>query len=143
MPVKIIGMIGVASPSSKASLHVIEGGLSPPYLAEFARAHDRAGFDMVLVGYSSSSAEGFLVALYAAMQTDRLGYLIAHRPGFVAPTLLARKVATLDHLTGGRLALHIITGKSDDEQQGEAAGEAEAPPAERQPCHEPPVGEQE
>jgi len=26
MPVKIIGMIGVAPPSSKASLHVIEGG---------------------------------------------------------------------------------------------------------------------
>jgi hypothetical protein len=28
MPVKIIGMIGVAPPSSDASLHVIEGGLS-------------------------------------------------------------------------------------------------------------------
>jgi alkanesulfonate monooxygenase len=74
---------------------------------------------MVLVGYSSSSAEGFLVALYAAMQTERLGYLIAHRPGFVAPTLLARKIATFDHLTGGRLAVHIITGKSDDEQHGD------------------------
>src|SRR3984893_17069326 len=119
MPVKIIGMIGVAPPSSKASLHVSEGGLSPSYLTEFARAHDRAGFDMVLVGYSSSSAEGFLVALYAAMQTDRLGYLIAHRPGFMAPTLLARKIATFDHLTGGRLAVHIITGKSDDEQHGD------------------------
>jgi alkanesulfonate monooxygenase len=97
----------------------IEGGLSPSYLTEFSRAHDRAGFDMVLVGYSSSSAEGFLVALYAAMQTDRIGYLIAHRPGFVAPTLLARKIATFDHLTGGRLAVHIITGKSDDEQHGD------------------------
>src|SRR5580692_1495305 len=119
MPVKIIGMIGVAPPSSEASLHVIEGNLSPAYLTEFARAHDRAGFDMVLVGYSSSSAEGFLVALYAAMQTERLGYLVAHRPGFVAPTLLARKIATFDHLTGGRLAVHIITGKSDDEQHGD------------------------
>ncbi len=119
MPVKIIGMIGVAPPSGEATLHVIEGGLSPPYLAEFARAHDRAGFDLVLVGYSSSSAEGFLTALYAAMRTDRLGYLVAHRPGFVAPTLLARKIATFDHLTGGRLAVHIITGKSDDEQHGD------------------------
>src|SRR6201985_1291796 len=119
MPVKIIGMIGVAPPSGEATLHVIEGGLSPAYLTEFARAHDRAGFDMVLVGYSSSSAEGFLVALYAAMQTDRIGYLIAHRPGFVTPTLLARKIATFDHLTGGRIAVHIITGKSDDEQHGD------------------------
>src|SRR6201995_4179321 len=119
MPVKIIGMIGVAPPSGEATLHVIEGGLSPSYLTEFARAHDRAGFDLVLVGYSSSSAEGFLVALYAATQTERLGYLVAHRPGFVAPTLLARKIATFDHLTGGRLAVHIITGKSDDEQHGD------------------------
>ena len=119
MPVRIIGMIGVAPPRSDATLHVIEGGLSPGYVAEAARVHEAAGFDLVLVGYSSSSAEGFLVALHAAAHTQRLGYLVAHRPGFVAPTLMARKIATFDHLTGGRLAVHIITGKSDDEQEGD------------------------
>jgi len=71
------------------------------------------------VGSSSCSAEGFLVAMYAALQTERLSYLIAHRPGFVAPTLFARKAATFDQLTGGRLALHIITGKTDAEQEGD------------------------
>src|SRR6266852_62824 len=119
MPVRIIGMIGVTPPSSDATLHVIEGDLSPGYLTDFARAHDEAGFDLALVGYSSSSAEGFLVALHAAAHTKQLGYLIAHRPGFVAPTLMARKIATFDHLTDGRLAVHIITGKSDEEQQGD------------------------
>jgi alkanesulfonate monooxygenase len=119
MPVRIIGMIGVTPPRGDATLHVIEGGLSPTYVTEAARAHEAAGFDMVLVGYSSSSAEGFLVALHAAEHTERLGYLVAHRPGFVAPTLMARKIATFDHLTGGRLAVHIITGKTDDEQEGD------------------------
>src|SRR6201992_1170645 len=119
MPIKIIGMIGVTPPKSDATLHVIEGGLSPAYVTEAARAHEASGFDLVLVGYSSSSAEGFLVALHAAAHTERLGYLIAHRPGFVAPTLMARKIATFDHLTRGRLAVHIITGKSDDEQEGD------------------------
>jgi alkanesulfonate monooxygenase len=119
MPARIIGMIGVTPPSSAATLHVIEGGLSPGYVAEFARAHEEAGFDLALVGYSSSSAEAFLVALHAAAQTKRLGYLVAHRPGFVAPTLMARKIATFDHLSAGRLAVHIITGKTDDEQQGD------------------------
>jgi alkanesulfonate monooxygenase len=119
MSVRIIGMIGVTPPKSDATLHVIEGGVSPAYVVEAARAHEAAGFDLVLVGYSSSSAEGFLVALHAAEHTERLGYLIAHRPGFVAPTLMARKIATFDHLTGGRLAVHIITGKSDDEQEGD------------------------
>src|SRR5262245_65222314 len=119
MPVRVIGMIGVTPPTSDSTLHVIEGGLSPGYVVDAARAHEASGFDLVLVGYSSSSAEGFLVALHAAEQTKRLDFLIAHRPGFTAPTLMARKVATFDHLTGGRLALHIITGKSDDEQEGD------------------------
>ena len=119
MPVRVVGMIGVAPPSGEATLHVLEGGLSPDYVTQFARAHDAAGFDLALVGHTSSSAEGFLVALHAAAHTERLGYLIAHRPGFVAPTLMARKIATFDHLTGGRLAVHIITGKTDEEQQGD------------------------
>src|SRR5262245_51471587 len=119
MPARVIGMIGVTPPQNDATLLVIEGEVSPPFVVEFARAHEAAGFDMVLVGYSSSSAEGFLVAMPAAGRTDRLSYLVAHRPGFVAPTLFARKVATFDQLCGGRLALHIITGKTDAEQEGD------------------------
>jgi alkanesulfonate monooxygenase len=119
MPVRIIGMIGTTPPAGETTLHVLEGGLSTDYVVQFARAHEAAGFDMVLVGYTSSSAEGFLVAQHAAARTERLGYLIAHRPGFVAPTLMARKIATFDHLTGGRLAVHIITGKTDEEQHGD------------------------
>jgi alkanesulfonate monooxygenase len=119
MPARIIGMIGVTPPRGDATLHVIEGGLSPRYLTHFAQAHEDAGFDFALVGYTSSSAEGFLVALHAAAHTKQLGYLVAHRPGFVAPTLMARKIATFDHLTNGRLAIHIITGKTDEEQRGD------------------------
>src|SRR5499433_677123 len=119
MAVRVIGMIGVTPPSGKATLHVLEGSLSPDYVVQFARAHEAAGFDLALVGYTASSPEGFLVALHAAARTERLGYLIAHRPGFVAPTLMARKIATFDHLSGGRLAVHIITGKTDDEQEGD------------------------
>src|SRR5215467_7894417 len=122
IPARIIGMIGVAPPPSEATLHVIEGDISPPFIAEFAQAHEAAGYDMVLVGYTTSSAEGFLVAMHAAARTERLSYLIAHRPGFVAPTLFARKVATFDQLTGGRIALHVITGKTDAEQEGDEIG---------------------
>jgi alkanesulfonate monooxygenase len=119
MPVRVIGMIGVTPPAGEASLHVIKGGISPAYLRDFAKAHDDADFDLALVGYTASSAEGFLVAQHAAAHTRRLGYLIAHRPGFVAPTLAARKIATFDHLCEGRLAIHIIAGASDAEQHGD------------------------
>ena len=119
MPVRVIGMIGVTPPGGSASLHVIKGGISPAYLRDFARAHDDADFDLALVGYTASSAEGFLVAQHAAAHTRRLGFLIAHRPGFVAPTLAARKIATFDCLCQGRLAIHIIAGASDAEQHGD------------------------
>jgi alkanesulfonate monooxygenase len=117
MPVEFIGMIGVKPESADgASVHVIGGDIDLAWVRDFSRAHEEAGFDKVLVGYLSTSAEGFVIAGYAAAHTERLGYLIAHRPGFVAPTLAARKAATFDHVSGGRLALHIITGGSDADQ---------------------------
>lgn len=119
MPIRIIGMIGVSPDVSDTQLIVIEGALSPDYVASYAQAHEQAGFDMALVGYSSSSAESFLVAQHAAANTEKISYLVAHRPGFVAPTLMARKIATFDQITRGRLAVHIITGKSDAEQRGD------------------------
>jgi len=116
MPINIIGMIGVAPPA-QATVHVIGGGIDPEFLASFARAHEASGFDAVLVGYSSSSAEGFQVAQYCAHRTENLKFLVAHRPGFVAPTLTARTAATFDNLTEGRLWLHIITGGVDADQR--------------------------
>ena len=128
--VTIIGMIGVVRESEAnrgATLSLFGGGINPgaevpsgvdpDYILDFARTHEDAGFDMVLTGYSSSTPDGFEIAGYAAAHTERLGYLIAHRPGFVAPTLAARKAATLDQLTDGRIALHIITGGNDIEQR--------------------------
>ena len=89
MPVRIIGMIGVAPPAGTV-LHVIGGGVSAAFLGEFAQMHEKAGFDLVLVGYYSSSAEGFAVAAYAASQTTTLGYLVAHRPGLLPEGLAPR-----------------------------------------------------
>jgi len=115
MPVEFIGMIGTRDESETRLTQgpVIDRG----YVRRFARAHEDAGFDRVLIGYSSSRPDGAQVAAYAAAHTERLNFLVAHRPGFVAPTLAARTFATLDQFTGGRIAVHIITGGSDAEQR--------------------------
>lgn len=117
MGIQILGMIGVAPPASDSTVHIVGGGLDPDYVAEFAQVHEQAGFDAALIGHSSSSADGFLVAQHAASHTERLRFLLAHRPGFAAPTQAARRVATLDTLIGGRLLLHIITGGVDADQR--------------------------
>ena len=117
MAIELIGMIGVRPEGADgAAVHVIGGEIDLAWIRDFSRAHEQAGFDKVLVGYTATSADGFLVSSYAAAHTERLGYLIAHRPGFVAPTLAARKAATLDRISGGRVSLHIITGGSDLDQ---------------------------
>ncbi len=116
MPINILGMVGVA-PAGRSTVHIIGGGIDREYLENFARTHEEAGFDAVLVGYSSAAAEGFQVAQFCAQRTERIGFLVAHRPGFVVPTLAARTAATFDNLTGGRLWLHIITGGFDADQR--------------------------
>jgi alkanesulfonate monooxygenase len=117
MPVEFIGMIGTKDQSEirNAAGPVIDRD----YVRRFSRAHEDAGFDRVLIGYASTQPEGTQVAAYAAAHTERLSFLVAHRPGFVAPTLAARTFATLDQFTGGRIAVHIITGGSDPEQRAD------------------------
>jgi alkanesulfonate monooxygenase len=114
MPVEVIGWI---APRVSSELIPSSG---PPFdadmIAETARIHERAGFDRVLIGYFSDAPDGFLVGAHAAAVTERLSFLLAHRPGFVAPPVAARKLATLDQLSDGRLAVHIIAGGSDAEQ---------------------------
>ena len=113
--VEFVGMIGTRHVSE---IHPPAG---PPvdrdFVRAFATAHERAGFDKVLVGYSSSTPDGLQVAAYAAAHTERLGYLVAHRPGFVAPPVAARAFATLDQFSAGRAAMHVISGGSDPEQR--------------------------
>jgi alkanesulfonate monooxygenase len=115
MGVEFIGYIGTRKFSE---IHPPEGPvLDRAYVETVAKAHEDSGFDRALIAFNSSSPESILVAGHAASVTCRLGFMIAHRPGFTAPTLAARQFATLDQLTGGRIAVHIITGGSDAEQR--------------------------
>ena len=113
MPVEFIGFIGV---NHASETHPYKGPvIDKAYVEASARAHDEGGFDRALVAFHATSPESMLVAAHALYATKTLGLMIAHRPGFTAPTVAARQLATLDQFTGGRVAVHIITGASDDE----------------------------
>ena len=120
MPVRIIGMIGVTPPSSDATLHVIEGGLSTDYLTEVC-ARSRRG--RISTSRWSATPRRRLKAFWSRCMppTTPSDSAIWSRTGrgLSQPTLMARKIATFDHLTNGRLAVHIITGKTDEEQHGD------------------------
>jgi alkanesulfonate monooxygenase len=114
MPVEFIGW---TSPQVSSEIIPATGPVfSSEVLAHTARVHETAGFDRVLIGYFTNGADGFIVGAHTAAVTERLGLLLAHRPGFIAPTVAARKLATLDQLSGGRLALHLVAGGGDADQ---------------------------
>lgn len=114
MTVKFIGYIGF---NNHSEIHAPERGreLDVDYVDKAARAQEEGGFDRVLIPFGSNSPESQIVAAHAAARTTKLGFLVAHRPGFTQPTLAARQLATLDALSGGRVAVHIITGGADEE----------------------------
>ncbi|WP_077034526.1 LLM class flavin-dependent oxidoreductase [Pelomonas sp. KK5] len=115
MPVEFIGYV---APRESSEIIAPSGpAIDRSWISTVAQAHEQLGFDRALVAYGSSSADAQQVVAYAAHETTRLNFMLAHRPGFVFPTLAARQLATLDHFSEGRLAVHIISGGNDAEQQ--------------------------
>ena len=108
MPVEFIGFIGNhnASEIIPRTGPVVDRG----YIETVAKAHEYAGFDRALLAFHADAPDSLQVGQHAASVTDRLGIFIAHRPGFTAPTVLARQFATLDQLYEGRISINVITG---------------------------------
>jgi alkanesulfonate monooxygenase len=128
MPVEIIGMVGTRD-ASEIKGPLVDGPvvdwmdgpvIDYDYLVAISQAHDTGGFDRVLIGYGAVAPEGWAVASTVLNCTKRLKVLVAQRPGFIQPVVLARMAATLDQLTGGgRIAIHFITGGDEADQRRE------------------------
>ena len=95
MSIQFLGMIGHRL--SSETIAPVGPIFDRDYIVRFAQTHEAAGFDRLLVGHWSDQPDGFLVTALAGLSTQKIGFLLAHRPGFVSPTLAARKFATLDH----------------------------------------------
>lgn len=99
-----------------------------------AQVLDRAGFDFLFFadGYGFPSIDGDLPDLAVrgginfpaldpaliiptlAHLTERLGFVVTSSTGLDHPVQTARRFATLDHLTGGRIGWNIVTGASQN-----------------------------
>jgi alkanesulfonate monooxygenase len=108
MSVEFIGFIT----NNNSSETIIRSGpiLDPIYIETVAKAHELAGFDRVLLALHATVPDALQVGQHVLGVTKKLNAMIAQRPGFTAPTLLARQLATIDQLSQGRVSLHVITG---------------------------------
>ncbi|MFC9902935.1 LLM class flavin-dependent oxidoreductase [Rhodococcus sp. NPDC127593] len=69
--------------------------------------------DRVLVGYSSIWPHNHAYAPYMLANSERLGLIVAHRPGVMDPAAAARYFSTLDVVSRGRIAINMVSGGSE------------------------------
>ncbi|GAA5052591.1 LLM class flavin-dependent oxidoreductase [Nocardia callitridis] len=82
-------------------------------LASQAKALEDHGWKGALVGTGWGRPDTLTVATALAARTTSFEPLVAVRPGYWAPAHFASAAATLDHLSGGRVRVNIVSGKDD------------------------------
>ncbi|MFF1415108.1 LLM class flavin-dependent oxidoreductase [Streptomyces sp. NPDC058289] len=125
MPVEFLGIAATNDGSETTARS--GAAFDKEYTLRLAGAHEEHGWDRVLFAYGSGSPDPAPAAAYVASRLDRLQILLAHRPNVSYPTFAAKTFATLDQISGGRLAVHFITGGNDHEQgrEGDVLGKDE------------------
>jgi FMNH2-dependent dimethyl sulfone monooxygenase len=88
------------------------------YVRRLAQRSEQIGFDLTLVaelnlndikGVDAPSLDAWSTAAALAAVTERLEIMTAVRPTFHAPALLAKQAASIDRISGGRLALNVVS----------------------------------
>lgn len=93
-------------------LGVPDGNLRSSYehCGEIVKTSDRLGYQNILLPSGIVvGQEPLPFAAAMAAQTEQINQLIAVRMGEIHPPMLARHLATIDHIAKGRLAVNIIS----------------------------------
>lgn len=95
------------------------------YCKRLAQRSEQIGFDLTLVaelnlndikGESAPSLDAWSTAAALTAVTSTLEYMVAVRPTFHNPALLAKQAANIDHIGGGnRLSLNVVSSWWQDE----------------------------
>jgi FMNH2-dependent dimethyl sulfone monooxygenase len=95
-----------------------------PYVKRVAQRSEELGFDCTLVaelnlndikGPEAPSLDAFSTAAALAAVTERIELMVAVRPTFHLPALLAKQAANIDHISNGRLTLNVVSSWWADE----------------------------
>jgi FMNH2-dependent dimethyl sulfone monooxygenase len=88
------------------------------YVKRLARRSEEIGFDVTLIaelnlndikGVEAPSLDAWSTAAALAGVTERIELMVAVRPTFHLPALLAKQAANIDHISGGRLTLNVVS----------------------------------
>jgi FMNH2-dependent dimethyl sulfone monooxygenase len=88
------------------------------YTKRLCQRAEKIGYDLTLVaelnlndikGTDQPALDAWSTAAALAAVTDTLELMVAVRPNFHHPALLAKQAANIDNISGGRLALNVVS----------------------------------
>jgi FMNH2-dependent dimethyl sulfone monooxygenase len=94
------------------------------YTSALARRAEQLGYDLTLIaelnlndikGIEAPSLDAWSTAAALAAVTQTLELMVAVRPTFHNPALLAKQAANIDRISGGRLTLNVVSSWWKDE----------------------------
>jgi alkanesulfonate monooxygenase len=92
-------------------------------LTSHATALEAHGWRGALLGAGWGRPDTFTVAAALTARTTTFEPLIAIRPGYWRPANFASAAATLDHLSGGRVRVNIVSGQDNLAAYGDSEGD--------------------
>jgi FMNH2-dependent dimethyl sulfone monooxygenase len=94
------------------------------YTSRLARRSEELGFDVTLIaelnlndikGVEAPALDAWSTAAALAAVTHKIEIMVAVRPTFHLPALLAKQASNIDHISNGRLSLNIVSSWWADE----------------------------
>lgn len=94
------------------------------YARRLAQRSEELGFDLTLIaelflndikGIDAPALDAWSTAAALAAVTERLELMVAVRPTFHSPSILAKQAATVDNIANGRLSLNVVSSWWSDE----------------------------
>ena len=106
--------------------NVEQEGMEPSwdYVSRLARRSEQIGFDLTLIaelnlndikGVEAPSLDAWTTTSALAAVTESLELMVAVRPTFHEPALLAKQAANIDRISGGRLTINLVSSWWEDE----------------------------
>ena len=95
-----------------------------PYVRDLTVRAEQLGYDLSLLaelnlndikGVEAPSLDAWSTAAALAAVTSRIELMVAVRPTFHNPALLAKQAANIDHIANGRLTLNVVSSWWADE----------------------------
>src|SRR4029077_2831091 len=82
-------------------------------------AAEAAGFEYMLVPVQTACWEAWISSAMMVARSKSIRMLVAARPSYINPVLLAKMIAAFDQLSGGRICINLIAGQSEAENASE------------------------